>query len=73
MWWGALGGHHDHFVSTNIDDAVFLADRQDRRRPDIYPRKHYAHLADKTLAAAVTKLPSFGGTDKRANLQSVAR
>ena len=22
--------------------------------------KHYAHLADKTLAAAVTKLPSFG-------------
>ena len=21
--------------------------------------KHYAHLADKTLAAAVTKLPSF--------------
>lgn len=23
--------------------------------------KHYAHLADKTLAAAVTKLPSFGG------------
>lgn len=35
--------------------------------------KHYAHLADKTLAAAVTKLPSFGGTDKRANLQTVAR
>jgi len=23
--------------------------------------KHYAHLADKTLAAAVTRLPSFGG------------
>jgi len=23
--------------------------------------KHYAHLADKTLAQAVTKLPSFGG------------
>ena len=22
--------------------------------------KHYAHLADKTLAAAVTKLPNFG-------------
>jgi len=26
--------------------------------------KHYASLADKTLAAAVTKLPSFG-IDKR--------
>lgn len=25
--------------------------------------KHYAHLADKTLAAAVTKLPSFGVTE----------
>jgi len=25
--------------------------------------KYYAHLADKTLAAAVTKLPSFGGTE----------
>ena len=23
--------------------------------------RHYAHLADRTLAAAVTKLPSFGG------------
>lgn len=34
--------------------------------------KHYAHLADKTLAAAVTKLPSFGGADKRENLQTVA-
>jgi integrase len=35
--------------------------------------KHYAHLADKTLAAAVTKLPSFETTDHRASLQSVAR
>jgi integrase len=25
--------------------------------------KHYAHLADKTLAAAVAKLPSFGATE----------
>lgn len=34
--------------------------------------KHYAHLADKTLAAAVTKLPSFDG-DKRAIVASVSR
>lgn len=32
--------------------------------------KHYAHLADKTLAAAVTKLPSFG-TMEPAKVQSI--
>jgi integrase len=26
--------------------------------------RHYAHLADKTLAEAVTKLPSFGGQER---------
>ncbi len=34
--------------------------------------KHYAHLADKTLAAAVTKLPSFG-PDRRALVAEVGR
>lgn len=34
--------------------------------------KHYAHLADKTLAAAVTKLPSFGGATQPA-LAAVAK
>ncbi|HXM80396.1 MAG TPA: site-specific integrase [Burkholderiales bacterium] len=34
--------------------------------------KHYAHLADKTLAAAVTRLPSFvGKVSRRDNLQAV--
>lgn len=34
--------------------------------------KHYAHLADKTLANAVTKLPSFGPlSGARENLQAV--
>ena len=33
--------------------------------------KHYAHLADRTLAAAVTKLPSFTLTGQRENLQAV--
>lgn len=33
--------------------------------------RHYAHLADKTLAAAVTKLPSFAFTGQRENLQAV--
>jgi site-specific recombinase XerD len=34
--------------------------------------KHYAHLADKTLAAAVTRLPSFvGKASRRDNLQAV--
>ena len=33
---------------------------------------HYAHLADKTLAAAVTRLPSFvGKASRRDNLQAV--
>jgi len=33
---------------------------------------HYAHLADKTLAAAVTRLPSFvGKVSRRDNLQAV--
>lgn len=34
--------------------------------------KHYAHLADKTLAAAVTKLPSFG-PDQRALVAEVKK
>jgi len=34
--------------------------------------KHYAHLADKTLAAAVTRLPSFSGKDTR-NLVAVRK
>jgi integrase len=35
--------------------------------------KHYAHLADKTLALAVTRLPSFSGKAlRRENLQAVA-
>jgi integrase len=34
--------------------------------------KHYAHLADKTLAAAVTKLPSFNLNQQPA-LESVSR
>ena len=34
--------------------------------------KHYAHLADKTLAAAVTKLPSFE-SDHRSVLAEVSR
>lgn len=34
--------------------------------------KHYAHLADKTLAAAVMKLPSFG-PDKKALVTEVRR
>lgn len=34
--------------------------------------KHYAHLADKTLALAVTRLPSFAGkASRRENLQAV--
>ena len=33
--------------------------------------KHYAHLADRTLAAAVTKLPSFTSKGQRENLQAV--
>jgi len=32
--------------------------------------KHYAHLADKTLAAAVTKLPSFG-TDEGSKIAAI--
>lgn len=32
--------------------------------------KHYAHLADRTLAAAVTKLPSFASTGQRDNLRA---
>ncbi len=35
--------------------------------------KHYAHLADKTLAQAVTKLRSFSGAAKRPHLEKVAR
>jgi integrase len=34
--------------------------------------KHYAHLADKTLAAAVTKLPSFG-SEHRSVVSEVPR
>jgi integrase len=34
--------------------------------------KHYAHLADKTLALAVTKLPAFSGAAKRSHLASVS-
>lgn len=33
--------------------------------------KHYAHLADRTLAAAVTKLPSFTSKGQRDNLKAV--
>jgi len=33
--------------------------------------KHYAHLADKTLAAAVTKLPSFGH-EQATNVRAIA-
>lgn len=33
--------------------------------------RHYAHLADKTLAAAVMKLPSFTIPKRRENLQAV--
>jgi integrase len=33
--------------------------------------KHYAHLADKTLAAAVTKLPSFGH-ERTTNVRAIA-
>lgn len=33
--------------------------------------KHYAHLADKTLAAAVTKLPSFTSAGQLGNFQAV--
>ena len=35
--------------------------------------KHYAHLADKTLAAAVTKLPAFSVAPKGAHLTSASR
>jgi len=35
--------------------------------------KHYAHLAAKTLAQAVTKLPSFSGAAKLSHLEKVAR
>jgi integrase len=34
--------------------------------------KHYAHLADKTLAQAVTKLPSFSGAAKPSHLVRVS-
>jgi integrase len=34
--------------------------------------KHYAHLADKTLAQAVTKLPAFSGAAKPSPLVSVS-
>lgn len=34
--------------------------------------KHYAHLADRTLAQAVTKLPSFGEVE-RANVTALRR
>jgi len=35
--------------------------------------KHYAHLADRTLAAAVNKLPSFGPEKRRAVVAEVQR
>jgi integrase len=34
--------------------------------------KHYAHLADKTLAQAVTKLPAFSGVAKPIHLVKVS-
>lgn len=34
--------------------------------------KHYAHMADKPLAAAVAKLPSFGA-DRRELIAEVSR
>jgi len=33
--------------------------------------KHYTHLTDRTLAAAVTRLPSFSSKGQRENLQAV--
>jgi integrase len=33
--------------------------------------KHYAHLADRTLAAAVTRLPSFISAGQRGSLQTI--
>jgi hypothetical protein len=34
--------------------------------------KHYAHLADKTLALAVTKLPAFSGAAKPFHLAKIS-
>jgi len=50
---------------TSISKLLGHADRR-------ITAKHYAHLADKTLALAVKKLPSFSGAAKSSNLVRVS-
>jgi integrase len=66
---------HKHTYASHLAQAGVelltiskLLDHADTR----ITARHYAHLADKTLAQAVTKLPSFSGVAKPAHLTKVS-